>query len=505
MQKLIKISIDIIELEKLNMTPILNHHGLNFDDKALMMDIAKNNSGLYNTFCYYSEYDDLNGYFRFNYDDEKNIIVRSIQLRPKASPNVLRQLLYIAYHQLENKQIPDNTKIYGWVNASNKKSFRLLTKLGFEYEDGHKDASKFSTKKINLIEVLKALNVNKLFSQSSHPGQFPIRVLCHNLPQTIVTHRPEKKEFLESIIKEGKLNPAISYKITNEFGMINVDGDSKQIEINEQFLAFLWSFIYSTFVIVEEGVQTKILTSGSNLWDGKIDNSRPIVTRAQALYVWSKSLPKTFSDYPMHLPNPEIFYSSEEQFYINKVNGIYLKTVTYLINHEIAHLVNEHIDTLRPLNIKVKNHIVLSEVETTTYKMIEGEADQYARETMVDTNDDENLKLINGISIVLAHCASLFAIKHPRFLTETLHPDIDNRLFSSINFLNFQEQKNIDYIYLMGAISLNLFFVFNKEEFDKIGFSIPVPREMDDPKDYFDECLKIIDTIKAGYEKLHEN
>jgi hypothetical protein len=87
---------------------------------------------------------------------------------------------------------------------------------------------------------------------------------------------------------------------------------------------------------------------------------------------------------------------------------------------------------------------------------------------------------------------------------ENVHPDIDNRLFHAINFLDLKEQKNKDYIYLVGAISLNLFFAFNKEEFDKINFVIPVPREMDDPQDYFNECLKIIDEIKLTYEKLEK-
>lgn len=503
MEKLIKISIDILDLEQTNMTPILSQHGITFSDKDLMMDIAKNNSGLYNLFCYYSEQDDLKGYFRYNYDNDKNIIIRSIQLQqPKTSPNVLRQLLYIAYRQLENNILPDTTKIYAWVNTSNQKSFDLLKKLGFKYETGHKDASKFSTTKTDLLKIFKKFNIDKMFTQQSHLGQYPIRVLRHNLPHTIVTHRPEKRQFLENKISEGKINPQIICKISNEFGLIKVDADSNQIEIHEQFLAFLWSFIYSTFVIVEEGVQTKILLSGSNLWDGKIDNSRPIVIRAQELYIWSKDLPKVFSNYPMNLPNPEIFYSAEEQFYINKVNGIYLKAVTYLVNHEIAHLVNNHIDTLRPLNVKLKNHIQLSEDEKTTYKTIEGEADQYAREAMIEQDDDEKIKLINGLSIILAHCASLFAIKHPSSLTENVHPDIDNRLFHSINFLNLQEQKNIDYIYLVGAISLNLFFAFNKVELDKIGFTLQVPKEMEDPKDYFSECLRIVDNIKSEYEKL---
>jgi hypothetical protein len=406
MEKLIKISLDILELEELNMKTILAHHGILFDEKNLMMDIAKYNSGLYNLFCYYSEKDVLLGYFRYNFDEEKNIVIRSIQINlTKKNPNVLRAFLYMAHRILQNSAIDDKTKIYAWVNVSNAKSFKLLEHLGFKFETGHKDATKFSTTKKDLVFKLKKMDIDKMFSQQDFPGQYPIRVLKHNLPHTIIMHKPEKKEKLEKAIADGVINPKIDYVISKKFGLIKIDGDTKQITINEQFLAFLWSFIYSTFVIVEEGVQTKVLTSGSNLWDGKIDNSRPIVIRAQELYIWSKNLPKAFSLWPMQLPNPEVFYTAEEQFYINKVNGIYLKAATYLANHEFGHLVNKHIDTLKIFN--QKGHTNLTEEEKNIYKTIEGEADLYAREEMVSQDDDEGMKLINGLSIVLAHCAGV--------------------------------------------------------------------------------------------------
>lgn len=500
MEKLIKISLDILDLEKLNMTSILNEHGKTFDESEIMMNIAKYNSGLYNLFCYYSEKDILLGYFRYNFDEEKNIIVRSIQLHPKAkNPNALKLLLYIAYRHL--KLINNEIKIYAWVNIRNDKSFKLLEKLNFEFEKGNRDASKFSITKSQLISSLVSMGFDKLFTQQSHPGQFPIRVLRYNLPFALVAHRADKKEKLEKAISEGKINPKIECEISQEFGLISVNGNTKQIHINEQFLAFLWSFIYSTFVIVEEGVQTKILISGSNLWDGKIDNSRLIVKRAQDLYIWSKSLPKSYSTWPLHLPNPEIFFSAEEQYYINKVNGIYLKSITYLINHEIAHLVNNHFETLKEFN--EKGYSNLTEEESNTHKTIEGEADLYAREEMIEQDDAETSKLINGLSIVLAHCASLFAIKHPSFLESNVHPDLDNRIFHSVNFLDLQTQEDKDYIFLVASISMNLFFAFNKDEFDKVGYKLQVPTEMSNPQDYFNECLKIIDEIKDTYRKIN--
>ena len=43
MEKLLKISIDIENLERENMTPILSEMGMNFDPKEIQDDIAQNN------------------------------------------------------------------------------------------------------------------------------------------------------------------------------------------------------------------------------------------------------------------------------------------------------------------------------------------------------------------------------------------------------------------------------------------------------------------------------
>lgn len=499
MEKLIKISLDILALEELNMTPILSQHGMKFSEKEVMIDIAKNNSGLYNLFCYYSEEGILQGYFRYNFDKEKNILIRSVQLNPlKSNPNVLKQLLYIAYKHL--LQIGRELTIYAWVNLKNSKSFKLLERLGFKFEKANSNASKLSISKADLMHKLISLGFDQLFTLKTHPGNFPIRVLQHNLPHTLVAHRPDKLEKLQRAIEEKKISPRIEYVISDDFGLISVDGSTRTIQIHEQFLAFLWCYIYSTFVIVEEGVQSKILNSGSNLWDGKIENTRPIVIRAQELYIWSKDLPSSYSRWPIYLPNPEIYFSAEEQYYINEVNGIYLKAITYLINHEIAHLVNNHWDTLG--YYKGKGYSNLTEVERLDYKSIEGEADLYAREEMIGQHDSESTKLINGLSIVLAHCSSLFAIRHPSNLVSNVHPDLDQRIFHSINFLTLQREEDKDYIYLIASISLNLFFAFNSEELMKAGFRLPVPKEFSDSLAYFNECLKIIDQIKDTYQQL---
>lgn len=501
MQILFSIVFDIVQLEKENMIPILNELGRDFNDDEIIKDIGLYNAELLNVFCYYNERGELLGYLRFSFDADKNIMVRSLQLvKGRNRGVVLKRLLYWAYTHLSNAAFSSVTKISSWVNNVNAVSIAFHEKMGFIWEKGNRDAGMFVITKADLINKMTKLKINQQFTETSHPGNYPIRVLQHNLLQTFQDHKAGQKEKMQNAITEGKIHPGITYHISDTFGMIYATPDTKRLVVHEQFLAYLWSFIYASFVIFEEGVQTKILNSRSNFWDGTIDNSRAIVKRAQELYLWSKSLPIESSPWPMNMPNPELFYSAEEQFYISKANTIYLKAATYLLNHEVAHLVNNHWSYLQEL--KAKNIWELTEGEKSQYIMIEREADIFAREEMVEQGDTQSNKLHTGISIVLAHCAALFALKHPSDIISDLHPDTDHRLEESINFLGLNEEKDIDYIYLIAAISCNLFLAFNKEAFALVGYTLQTPEEVSDPKSYFQACLNIIDEIKAVYINL---
>jgi len=151
-----KIIQDILRLEKENMTPILNHYGIHFDEKEILKDIKRHNKNLTNLIYIYSRNNELLGYLRFNFDKKKDILVRSIQLDLTSNhPNTMRRLLQLSYDQLFKTN--SEFKIYAWVNNQNSKSFNLLEKLNFNFEKGNKDASMFSISKSTLISKLKSL------------------------------------------------------------------------------------------------------------------------------------------------------------------------------------------------------------------------------------------------------------------------------------------------------------------------------------------------------------
>lgn len=490
------ITSDIVDLDQLNMTPILNDHGIVFERQQVIEDIGKHNPRLANTTCYYDSKGVLLGYFRFSLTEE-GILIHSIQLRSRGSKaGSFRRLMMHAYSQLQQLNLPDTTRIYTWTNTRNEASIKLQERLGFKWNAGHRDAGKFATTKKDLSDQFRSLGIDMAYTGLK--GNYPVRVLAHNLSATFVLHKPENAVKLERAVKEGKINPAIRYIISDEFGLIFADNDTRQICVHEQFLAFLWAFIYASWVINEEGVQRPVLRKGDAQFNGKIDDSKSVVQRAKELYIWAVSLPKQPSAWPVHLPSPEYFQTAEEQFYVERVNGIYLKAATYLLNHEAAHLINNHWDTLKELRRQPAAD--LTEEDRTLYVQVEQEADRFAMEEMIHDGDTENERFVTGLSIVLAHCASLFAISHPSGLAGAVHPDLDVRLFHSINFLQLKKPQNVDYIYLIAALTVNIFLGFNKTELEKIEVNISLSKSVEDPAEYFSECLHLIDKIKLAYE-----
>lgn len=501
MEKLIKIIADIENLERENMTPILSQLGQDFDGDLIQKDIAESNPDLINVFTVYSLDGKLLGYFRFNFKNENEIIVKSIQISKSAnSIFVIRQLLKLAYNFLHYYDYPENLKIVTWVHNINTKSISLQESLGFMFEDSNRDAMKYFTTKKKLKDKLISLGFNRTFTPYTHPGLMPIRVLQYNIIRNIENHKTNRLEELKKMVLDNKILPGIKYKINNEkLKPIHVDPIKKQIVVEEQFLAFLWSFIYSTFVINEEGIQIPTIHNGG-VFSGNIDTSRQITKRAFQLFNWCVKLPVGFNFWPLHLPNPEILHSAEEQFYCEKVNGIFQDTVTYLINHEIAHLLNNHWEVLEEIKLKDNKDRTLD--EKLFYQQVEGEADVYARETMVDLSVSDDEKLLKGISIIYANLASFFLLDHPKNLEDQLHPDLDIRLSNTLDYLCFQDAKNRDYSFMLGFMVLHYFFHHHKEKLEMVELKFTFPVEFNNGEDCFNHALNFVNTLKERYLEL---
>lgn len=278
-------------------------------------------------------------------------------------------------------------------------------------------------------------------------------------------------------VENGKVSENILFDNSDlpiNFPFVNLD--TKEITIQETYLSHLWSFTYAVFVIYEEGIQKKLL---DNTFKGNIDLNPPLLNRANQLLSWSMSLKDKYSDWNRNLPNPDIDYSikNDETFYIEKINNLFQSSVAFLLYHEVAHLVNNHSSYYFGFNNE--NYEEIQELEK--------EADEYAFSMLVQ--DDEKNKIEKGLSIIIIFCSGLM-LSNKLNLKQKKHPDIDQRLLTILNKLNFDEIEHEFYVYYLGSYILQMYF--QKEK-------IPFKQEIcDTHKELFFKYLNQVDKIKQS-------
>lgn len=296
--------------------------------------------------------------------------------------------------------------------------------------------------------------MTKKFDKKTHPGNFPVRVLRHNITSHFESVREGTFKQVQDGVESGKVYPGIQVKIEKEhLKTPYADCDQNSIHIQENYIGYLWAMCYSLFVIYEEGVQKRII---SGHYEGIINFDTPLLQRAKSLFEWALTLKDEYSDWDLSLPNPEQHNNSIEEWYAEKVNGIFQDVVVYDLFHEFSHLVNNHCDSLA--DIFGKRTAELTEEDITLYKQIETEADNSAFDSIVAESDSEKYKLHKGIAIILAHCTSLFVIKNPKSVKQPTHQDIDNRIIYSIERLNLKDLSSSDYLWYLGALTCKFFF-----------------------------------------------
>jgi len=138
----------------------------------------------------------------------------------------------------------------------------------------------------------------------------------------------------------GSISKLISYDLGHQkVKLPYANKETREINLQETYLAYLWSLIYSIFVMYEEGIQKPLI---NKTFDGSLNFDTPILKRAKLLYDWSISLTNQWSEWNEELPNPKRNSSDKERFYAEKTNGIFQYAVTYLMFHEFAHLTLKH-------------------------------------------------------------------------------------------------------------------------------------------------------------------
>jgi len=178
--------------------------------------------------------------------------------------------------------------------------------------------------------------MHSTYSQTTHFGTQPIRVLQHNITDQLEKIDSCFLEKLTRLVESKGLDPGIKYSAEEEpirddegSHVANISADG-EMELHETYLSYLWCLSFATLTLFEEVNLKPRLKATSN------KPSLRHVKNAENLFYYAMSLRTKFSPWDKELPNPKTF-CEEDRTYIEKANGLFLWAVVWVLCHEIAH------------------------------------------------------------------------------------------------------------------------------------------------------------------------
>jgi len=273
-------------------------------------------------------------------------------------------------------------------------------------------------------------------SDGGFMGTQPVRVLEHNVLAWFEGKYPDFRSELEDIGKKFGTTRAIKYfcdeapilghQEGNMTPYITIDGG--QIGIHETFLSYVWGLSYAFLVIFDEkihGPQTRKQPA----------HGKPLgyfLSKGYAVLDYGLSLITEFRKWPPDLPNPEI-YKSEDRYFVERTNAIYLAAVDFILCHELAHIACGHLE--KQALHRGGNGTSLE------IKEFEHEADKWALDC-VSKGIQQPQRSLTAVGFgAVAGLGSLLFLN--RDLTSRTHPDKNDRIRNVLSGLSLDDYHSL--------------------------------------------------------------
>ena len=279
----------------------------------------------------------------------------------------------------------------------------------------------------------------------------PINVLFGNIVNRFEKIQPDILDTHYKAIESGYISTEIDYdESPHKVKTPSSNRITRQIYLQETYLSYLWSFIYSIFVIHEEVIQKRMI---EGTWNGMVNyDDNPLLTSAHKLFLWSISLIDTYSPWDNKLPNPKIHANVQEQFYAEKVNGIFQDAVAFIMFHEFAHLTHGH-----DIYYKLKDNTQEDKEKNYNLLEIEKEADNFAFDTLMKEYDDPSKQLTSILAIQFVLISSFLLEPNKNQTIQDNHPTLDNRLFYFLQKIKIEKVEHDFYIKYISSLGLQMY------------------------------------------------
>ena len=267
-------------------------------------------------------------------------------------------------------------------------------------------------------------------------GLQPVRALEGSVLHWFETKYPEFVQELKDINVQWGLPGRINYYCDKvpiiacdpQDSMIPHVDENGVIGLHETFMCYLWALSYGFLVVFDEDIHGPNLNESSG-------HGQPIGTYVPAAYDllnYGARLLQKFSEWPPNLPDPEKS-SAEDQYYVQRANGVYVAAADFILCHEVAHVACGHTEVLRKARLRGKT------LPSHDVRQMEIEADAWAlyrvMKGVTQTRTAMTVKMgaISGLGSLL-------------FLSSRIsshdHPDTDDRLTAVLSAMSADATDN---------------------------------------------------------------
>lgn len=132
------------------------------------------------------------------------------------------------------------------------------------------------------------------------------------------------------------------------------------------------------------------------------------------------SLISVYSEWDLELPNPQEYYESD-QFWVERVNGVFVNAAKYVLCHEFAHVELQHFE-----------RIAKGENTDADRKKIENEADLRAIDLILLGVSDQNSATVR-LGVLTGLCSLIFFSSQT---TSQNYPSNEDRIHNILEKVN---------------------------------------------------------------------
>lgn len=308
-----------------------------------------------------------------------------------------------------------------------------------------------------LLDEETVINYLKQFISFENDGKpffQEIRKLVDNVIWAFYQINPQIKSDIEDAEIIQNFSKEIKY-ICDGCAMHNVaeicSDEKKYIKLFETFLPMFWSLCYFVYVSYNFGYAEKV---NKGTYNGKIEFDSDLLKTAANVWDFGKNLRYKSEVWPENLPKPLPDVTDE---IILHVNSLFVYGVSFILYHEIGHLLKYHLD-----GDPCIDH--------------EKQADEFAVETCLKADQSiiETVKYGMILSLI-----AICLLDPSAGRDDEIHPNSDDRLQNALSKMNLKENDNA---WMIASFGLIIWFTDFK-------FDFSFEREYNTAKDYFNSVL----------------